>query len=64
MKKTIFIIMFLLIGACVIPTINGVNLTSSSVNNLEKGRGVIFSDDFNDNIKDLTKWTETLTNGT
>ena len=63
-KELIFVTILLLIGASVIPTINGINVINKNINNVNTSRGVIFSDDFNDNTKDYSKWTEILTNGT
>jgi hypothetical protein len=64
-KSIVFAILVVLIGAVAIPSISGNDLTKS--NNIVKplSRGdVLFSDDFNDNTKDMDKWTESDSQGT
>ena len=64
-KGIVFAILVVLIGAVVIPSISGNDLTKS--NNIIKSQPapeVLFYDDFNDNTKDMTKWTEEYSEGT
>jgi hypothetical protein len=57
-------LVLMLVG--IIPTI-GAKTSSPTINKtIQKNpinKGVIFSDDFNDNLKDMTKWTEIYTGG-
>ena len=64
-KSIVFTILVVLIGAAAIPNISGNNITNSKniVKPLSRG-DVLFSDDFNDNTKDTTKWTESHSQGT
>jgi hypothetical protein len=64
-NSIIFVILVVLIGAVVIPSISGnkINKNENIVKPLSRG-DVLFSDDFNDNTKDMTKWTEEFTAGT
>jgi hypothetical protein len=57
-------IIILFIGASVIPIISGNSAITNIVKKYSTSKGVIFSDDFNDNTKDYSKWTEIFTNGT
>jgi hypothetical protein len=58
------VVIVLFVGASVIPIISGNSVIPNIVTNIDTNKGVIFSDDFNDNIKDYSKWTEIFTNGT
>jgi hypothetical protein len=63
-KSIVFAILVVLIGAAAIPSISGNDLTKS--NNIVKPQPApesLFFDDFNDNTKDMTKWTEEFTDG-
>jgi hypothetical protein len=64
-KSIVFAILVVLIGAVAVPSISGNNTTNSEniVKPLSRGE-VFFSDDFNDNSKDMTKWTEIYGDGT
>lgn len=64
------IMIFLFVGASVIPSIgmhingNQVEIDKNSrISKINRG-GIIFFDDFNDNIKDYDKWTEKWSQGT
>jgi hypothetical protein len=64
-KSIVFAILVILIGAVAIPSISGNNI--NKINNIVKSQPapeVLFYDDFNDNTKDMTKWTEEYTEGT
>ena len=55
-KKGIVIgLLILFVGASVVPSISGTNIGEN--------RGVLFEDDFNDNTKDLSKWSEIYNDG-
>jgi len=68
-KKIIAIsILVMFVEAGAIPIISGNNsekkdLAKENQKSNSGERNIIFSDDFDDNVKDLTKWTETFTSG-
>lgn len=69
-KKGLVIgIIILFLGASILPSISAITLGKKKDANenpkSNEGTGdVIFSDDFNDNTKDYSKWTEVFTDGT
>jgi hypothetical protein len=66
LKKGLVIgIIILFIGAVVVPSISGNNITKpETIIKPQLTREVLFSDDFNDNSKDYAKWTTVFNDGT
>jgi hypothetical protein len=63
-KGLVFGIFIILIGTIVIPSVSGNNITKSETYIKPQPTGeVLFFDDFNDNKKDYTKWTEIFNDG-
>jgi hypothetical protein len=63
-KALVFGIFIILIGTIIIPSISGNNITKSETYIKPQTTGeVLFFDDFNDNKKDYTKWTEIFNDG-
>ncbi len=65
LKKGLAICLFLMLVG-IIPTIDAKTSSPKINETIQKNpinKGVIFSDDFNDNSKDMTKWTEIYTGG-
>jgi hypothetical protein len=63
-KSIVFAILVVLIGAAAIPSISGNNINKNE-NKVQPQPAPesLFFDDFNDNTKDMTKWTEEFTDG-